>query len=143
MDRFEMGSIIGQGSYAVVKKARDLLENRIVAIKIYEKYRLIDSQKRNNVKRERIILQKLSHPHIITLLLTVDTQYSLNLVMQYILGSMSLRDFLKAQAGKKLSDAQAQYIFKYHHTDSVSQPFLTLLLIPTGRSSPRWTTAIH
>lgn len=56
LDRFEIGQIIGQGSYAVVRKAKDVLTDRIVAIKIYDKFRLIDPQKRNNVKREMHIL---------------------------------------------------------------------------------------
>ena len=53
LDRYKMGDIIGKGSYAVVKLAEDTYK---VAIKTYDKFRLIDPQRRMNVKREIEIL---------------------------------------------------------------------------------------
>jgi serine/threonine protein kinase len=38
-----MGNVIGKGSYAVVKLAHDSLTNNKVAIKIYDKFRLVDA----------------------------------------------------------------------------------------------------
>lgn len=74
IDRFEIGTSLGQGSYAVVKLAKDTHTNKQVAIKIYEKFRLIDPQKRMNLKREINILEKLDHPNIIKLYMTIDTR---------------------------------------------------------------------
>jgi hypothetical protein len=37
-----MGNVIGKGSYAVVRVATDTLTNEKVAIKAYDKFRLID-----------------------------------------------------------------------------------------------------
>lgn len=67
MERFEIKCCIGKGSYAVVKLANDTDIGKNVAIKMYDKYKLIDPQKRNNVKREIAILNKLDHINIIKL----------------------------------------------------------------------------
>ena len=56
LDRYKLGDIIGKGSYAVVKLAEDTYTNKKVAIKTYDKFRLIDPQRRMNVKREIEIL---------------------------------------------------------------------------------------
>jgi serine/threonine protein kinase len=42
MERYELGGVIGKGSYAVVKSAHDTHKNIKVAIKIYDKFRLVD-----------------------------------------------------------------------------------------------------
>lgn len=44
-----MGPTIGTGSYATVKLAVDKETNCKVAIKIYEKFKLFDPQKKKNV----------------------------------------------------------------------------------------------
>ncbi|EAR99912.2 Serine/Threonine kinase domain protein (macronuclear) [Tetrahymena thermophila SB210] len=111
MERFEIKACIGKGSYAVVKLARDTHTDKNVAIKMYDKYKLIDPQKRNNVKREIAILNKLDHSNIIKLYQTIDTRSSVNLVMEYI-SSQSLRQFMKAQEGRQLEERYARLIFK-------------------------------
>lgn len=42
MERYEVKSCIGKGSYAVVKLAKDTHTDKNVAIKMYDKYKLID-----------------------------------------------------------------------------------------------------
>jgi len=42
MTRYEIKSTIGKGSYAIVKLASDSLSSKEVAIKMYDKYKLID-----------------------------------------------------------------------------------------------------
>jgi serine/threonine protein kinase len=42
MDRYEIKENIGKGSYAIVKLAKDTLTDKKVAIKIYDKYKLLD-----------------------------------------------------------------------------------------------------
>ena len=61
-----------------------------MAIKIYDKFRLIDPQRRQNLKREIDILNKLEHQNIIRLHATIDTRTTVNLVMEFI-GKESLR----------------------------------------------------
>ena len=65
--------MIGQGSYAVVKLALDKTSNEKVAIKIYEKYRLLDPRKMKNVRREIQILSCVNHPNVINMFSSFDT----------------------------------------------------------------------
>ncbi len=64
---------VGQGSYAVVKLARDKKTGQKFAIKTYDKYKLYDAQRRKNVKNEISILRMLNHRHIVKLICTIDT----------------------------------------------------------------------
>lgn len=76
---------IGQGTYSNVYKARDVTNDKIVAIK---KVRF-DNSDPDSVKfmaREIHILRRLDHPNIIKLegLITSQTSSSLYLVFEYI-----------------------------------------------------------
>ena len=46
-------------------KDQQFKQNKKVAIKVYERIKLVDSIKREIVKRELEILQKINHPNII------------------------------------------------------------------------------
>ena len=69
---YEIGPTIGKGSYATVKLAVDTLSNKQVAIKIYDKKKLLDPHKLKNVKREISILSKVVHPNIVRLYTVID-----------------------------------------------------------------------
>ena len=63
---------IGKGSYAAVKSAVHKSTGRKYAIKIYEKYKLMDPAKKAAVKREIQILKKIEHENIVGLLEVID-----------------------------------------------------------------------
>lgn len=82
---FEKLDKIGQGTYSSVYRARDVIHDKIVALK---KVRF-DNQDPESVKfmaREIAILRKLDHPNIIKLegLITSQTSCSLYLVFEYM-----------------------------------------------------------
>ena len=56
---------IGQGAYATVKLAVNISTNEKVAIKIYEKDKLIEPQRYKSVQREIKLLEKVKHPNIV------------------------------------------------------------------------------
>lgn len=68
---------IGKGAYAVVKKAHHRPTNSYFAVKIYEKLKLVDPQKRTSVKKEIQILKKINHKNIVKL---IDIIYTTNQV---------------------------------------------------------------
>lgn len=63
---------IGKGSYAAVKSALHKPTKRKYAIKIYERYKLMDPSKKTAVKREIQILKKLNHKNIVRLKEVID-----------------------------------------------------------------------
>ena len=61
----QVGIILGQGSFAKVRLAIDQRTKEKVAIKIYDKFRLLDNTKKKNVLREITTMEKMKHPNII------------------------------------------------------------------------------
>lgn len=104
---YELGKSIGQGAYAVVKEAVHRGGKSKFAIKVYEKYRLLDPQRKKCVSREISILKKLSHPNIVKLYETIDTTKQLMLVMELVKGR-SMHGHLKGKEGRRVNEEEAR-----------------------------------
>ncbi len=70
---FKLIKKLGAGSYARVTQATDKLNNQY-AIKIYEKYKLVEGHRRKNLRREISIMNKLNHKSIIKLYNVIETK---------------------------------------------------------------------
>lgn len=73
IDDYIFGKEIGKGAYAIVKIVTHKILNKKFAIKIYEKFKLIDPVRKNSVKREIEILKKIDHNSIVKLHEVIDT----------------------------------------------------------------------
>lgn len=73
IEDYEIGIDIGKGAYAIVKQAVHKSTNKKFAIKIYEKYKLLDPIRNNSVKTEIDILKKINHTSIVKLYEVIDT----------------------------------------------------------------------
>ncbi|KAI3802246.1 hypothetical protein L1987_30376 [Smallanthus sonchifolius] len=84
-DTFEKLEKIGQGTYSSVYKARDLTNNKIVALKRV-RFDNMDTESVKFMAREIVILRRLDHPNIIKLqgLVTSCGSRSLYLVFEYM-----------------------------------------------------------
>ncbi|KAI3499097.1 hypothetical protein L1887_34890 [Cichorium endivia] len=84
-DTFEKLEKIGQGTYSSVYKARDLTNNKVVALKRV-RFDNMDPESVKFMAREILILRRLDHPNIIKLegLVTSRTSCSLYLVFEYM-----------------------------------------------------------
>lgn len=89
-----MGKQIGQGAYAVVRSGFHKDQGRRIAIKVYDKYKLLDPQRRKSVVREIKILSKMNNKYIIQLFEAFDNPKQVFLVMEYVKG-ISLHAYLK------------------------------------------------
>lgn len=67
-----IGKEIGKGAYAVVKQAVHKQSGTKLAIKIYEKFKLMDPARKSAVKREIQVLRQLDHPNIVRLYEVID-----------------------------------------------------------------------
>jgi len=72
IDDYTFGKELGKGAYSVVKRATHKPTSKKVAIKIYEKYRILDPLRKEAIKREIQILRKLDHPNVIKLFEVID-----------------------------------------------------------------------
>jgi serine/threonine protein kinase len=65
--------VLGQGAYAVVKEGVHKSLGSSLAVKIYDKYKLTDVQRKRSVIREIKILKKMEHANVVKLYDAIDT----------------------------------------------------------------------
>jgi hypothetical protein len=78
IEDYAIGKEIGKGAYAIVKQALHKPTNRKLAVKIYEKSKLVDPQRKSSVKREIQILKKIDHSNIVKLHEVIETAKQVN-----------------------------------------------------------------
>ncbi|KAL8232213.1 hypothetical protein R6Q57_001991 [Mikania cordata] len=101
-DSYEMLEKIGQGTYSSVYKARDLLNDRIVAIK---KVRFVNMEPESVrfMAREIQILRRLDHPNCMKLQALVTSKYSGTLYLVFDYMEHDLVGLLNTQKVKKFT----------------------------------------
>lgn len=70
---YRFGRVLGQGAYAVVKEAVHRDSGYAVAVKVYDKYKLVDAQRKKGLAREIKLMRRLLHPNIAELYDSIDT----------------------------------------------------------------------
>ena len=83
---YVIGKEIGKGAYAVVKQAMHKPSGIKLAIKIYEKYKLMDQSRKTAVKREIQILKQLDHPNIVKLYEIIDNPKQVGILIKFRFG---------------------------------------------------------
>lgn len=94
--RYEIREIIGVGGMAVVYKAYDNIDDRIVAVKILKDEFLANEEFRRRFKNESKAIAVLSHPNIVKV---YDVSYGDRLqyiVMEYVEG-ITLKEYIQQQ----------------------------------------------
>ena len=110
-EEYIVGKEVGQGAYATVRIAIHKATKTRVAIKIYEKSKIMDPPRKKSVKREIKLLKMMSYPYIIKLHETYETNHHINIIMEYV-GGPSLYTYLKSQPNKRLDEQEAKRIFR-------------------------------
>ena len=84
---YQIGKHLGQGAYASVKQAVHTQTGLVLAIKVYEKFNLMELSRKKSVVREINVLKKLQHKNIMRLYDVIDTPRQLYLVLEHIQGT--------------------------------------------------------
>ncbi len=109
LKRYEVIEQIGTGRFSVVYKARQLLMNRLVAIKSLKRDLLDEKEVVARFKKEARALSRLRHPNIVAVFDCFESQNGRPyLVMDYLDG-MSLEDMLEKD--KLINTEMAKPIF--------------------------------
>ncbi|PON49673.1 Serine/threonine protein kinase [Parasponia andersonii] len=105
-DTFEKLNKIGQGTYSSVYKARDVTNNKFVALKKV-RFDNLDLESVKFMAREILLLRRLDHPNIIKLegLITSRTSCSLYLIFEYMEHDLT---GLASRPGIKFSEPQVK-----------------------------------
>ncbi|CAN7061780.1 unnamed protein product [Brassica rapa subsp. trilocularis] len=86
MDKYEIGKLLGQGSFAKVYLARNINTGENVAIKVINKEMIVKSGMAGHIKREISILRRVRHPYTVHLLEVMATKTKIYIVMEYVRG---------------------------------------------------------
>ncbi|KAK8952506.1 3-phosphoinositide-dependent protein kinase 2 [Platanthera zijinensis] len=82
VDDFELGSVLGVGSFSKVVGAKKKDTGQVYALKIMDKDFIMKQDKASHVKRERIVLDQLNHPGIVQLLFTFQDSHSIYMAFE-------------------------------------------------------------
>lgn len=86
MGRYEIGKLLGHGTFAKVYHAKNIKTNENVAIKIIDKEKVLKIGMIAHIKREISILRRVRHPNIVQLFEVMATKTKIYFVMEYVKG---------------------------------------------------------
>ncbi|VVA16434.1 PREDICTED: CBL-interacting [Prunus dulcis] len=106
MQRYEIGRVLGQGTFAKVYYARSLITNQGVAIKVIDKDKIMKVGLMDQIKREISVMRLVRHPNIIHLYEVMATKTKIYFVIEYAKGGEL---FNKVAKGKLKEDVARKY----------------------------------
>ncbi|KDP22784.1 hypothetical protein JCGZ_00371 [Jatropha curcas] len=106
MQKYEMGKLLGQGTFARVHHARNLRTGLSVAIKIIDKEKVLRVGMIEQIKREISVMRLIRHPNVVELYEVMATKTKIYFVMEYVKGGEL---FNKVAKGKLKEDVARKY----------------------------------
>ncbi|KAK9755444.1 hypothetical protein RND81_01G025700 [Saponaria officinalis] len=106
MNRYELGKMLGQGTFAKVYHARNIETGASVAIKIVDKEKVLKVGMIEQIKREISVMGRVKHPHVVQLYEVMASKTKIYIVMEYVRGGEL---FNKVAKGKIKEDIARKY----------------------------------
>ncbi|CAM8976314.1 unnamed protein product [Rhodiola kirilowii] len=107
--KYQLLMLIGEGAFAKVKLAMDVVSGKYVAIKIIDKRAVVKDNLVHQVQREIRTMKLLNHPNIVKIFEVIGTKTKIYIVMEYVSGGQ-LSD--KLSYVKKLGERDARKLFQ-------------------------------
>ncbi len=102
--RYEIHEVIGVGGMAVVYKAFDSIDRKVVAVKILKEEYLTDEDFKRRFKNESKAIAVLSHPNIVKVLDVSFGDRLQYIVMEYVEG-ITLKEYIEQQGVVRTREA--------------------------------------
>ncbi|KAK6943249.1 Protein kinase domain [Dillenia turbinata] len=106
MNRYELGRLLGQGTFAKVHYARNLKTGSGVALKIIDKEKILKVGMIDQIKREISVMRLVRHPNVVQLHEVMATKTKIYFVIEYAKGGEL---FNKVAKGRLKEDAARKY----------------------------------
>uniref|UniRef100_A0A0D9UY36 non-specific serine/threonine protein kinase n=1 Tax=Leersia perrieri TaxID=77586 RepID=A0A0D9UY36_9ORYZ len=106
MNRYELGRMLGQGTFAKVYHARSLASNQSVAIKVIDKEKVLRVGMIDQIKREISVMRLVRHPNIVQLHEVMASKSKIYFAMEYVRGGEL---FSRVARGRLKEDAARKY----------------------------------
>ncbi|XP_004149923.1 CBL-interacting protein kinase 2-like [Cucumis sativus] len=109
MERYELGRLLGQGTFAKVYYARDIKSGLSVAIKIIDKEKILKVGMIDQIKREISVMRLIKHPNVVELYEVMASKTKIYFVMEYVKGGEL---FNKVSKGKLKESVARKYFWQ-------------------------------
>ncbi|KAG6471186.1 CBL-interacting serine/threonine-protein kinase 12-like [Zingiber officinale] len=86
LGRFEVGKLLGSGTFAKVYVGRNVRTDELVAIKALDKESILKGGLVAHIKREISILRRVRHPYIVELFEVMATKTKIYFIMEFVGG---------------------------------------------------------
>lgn len=106
MQRYEVGRLLGQGTFAKVYYARNLKTSQSVAIKVIDKEKVLKVGLVDQIKREISVMRLVRHPNVVQLYEVMATKTKIYFILEYVKGGEL---FNKVAKGKLKEDVARKY----------------------------------
>ncbi|KAL7265665.1 hypothetical protein ACSBR1_003452 [Camellia fascicularis] len=106
MHRYEIGKLLGQGTFGKVHHARNLETGMSVAIKMIDKEKVLKVGMFEQITREISVMRMVRHPNIVQLYEVMASKTKIYFVMEYVKGGEL---FDKVAKGKLKEDLARKY----------------------------------
>lgn len=106
MERYELGRLLGKGTFAKVYHARNIKTGMSVAIKMIDKEKVMKVGMIEQIKREISVMRLVKHPNIVQLYEVMASKSKVYFVMEHVKGGEL---FNKVSKGKLNEDAAKMY----------------------------------
>ncbi|KAI3434242.1 Non-specific serine/threonine protein kinase [Psidium guajava] len=107
--RYDLGRLLGQGTFAKVYYGRSLRTSQSVAIKVIDKEKVLKVGLMDQIKREISVMRIVKHPNIVQLYEVMATKSKIYFVMEYAKGGEL---FDKIAKGKLKEDVARKFFMQ-------------------------------
>lgn len=106
MHKYELGRLLGQGTFAKVYHARNLKTGQNIAIKVIDKEKVLKVGLIDQIKREISVMRLIRHPNVVQLYEVMASKTKIYFIMEYVKGGELFNRLLK---GKLREDVARKY----------------------------------
>ncbi|KAH6793018.1 CBL-interacting protein kinase 12 [Perilla frutescens var. hirtella] len=103
LGRYEIGKLLGHGTFAKVYHARNVKTGEGVAIKVIDKEKILKVGLTAHIKREISILRRVRHPNIVQLFEVMATKTKIYFVMEYVKGGELFNKVAKGRLKEEIA----------------------------------------
>ncbi|KAH7564775.1 hypothetical protein ACOSQ2_021809 [Xanthoceras sorbifolium] len=105
-EKYEIGRLLGQGTFAKVYYARSVRTNQSVAIKVIDKEKVLRVGLVDQIKREISVMRIVRHPNVVQLYEVMATKSKIYFIVEYAKGGEL---FNKVSKGRLKEDVARKY----------------------------------
>lgn len=106
LKRYELGRLLGQGTFAKVYHARNLNSGQHVAMKVIDKEKIMRVGLIDQIKREISVMRMVRHPNIVQLYEVMASKSKIYFAMEFVKGGEL---FVKVSKGKLKEELARKY----------------------------------